>query len=60
MGRMVGMYILGFAYVWAAVALVSAAVAGFKHFSDNWDRALKRELLGNAREARAGTEPRRS
>ena len=57
---MIGMYLLGFACVWAAVALVSAAVAGFRHFEDNWDRALKRELLGGARDSRADTELRRS
>ena len=43
---MFGMYLLGFASVWAAVGLVSAAVAGFRHFEDDWDRAFKRELLG--------------
>lgn len=43
---MLGMYMLGFAFVWAAVVMVSAAVAWFGHFEDNWDRAFKRELLG--------------
>jgi len=56
---MFGMYLLGFASVWAAVALVGAAVAGFRHFVDNWDRAFKRELLSGGGRARVDTGLRR-
>jgi cytochrome c biogenesis protein CcdA len=44
MSRMILMYVLGFVSVWVAVALVSAAVAAFRHFTRNWDRAFEKEL----------------
>jgi hypothetical protein len=44
MSRMILMYLLGFVSVWVAVALVSAAVAAFRHFTRNWDRAFEKEL----------------
>jgi hypothetical protein len=39
-------YVLGFALVWAAIALVWAGVAGYRHFDRDWDRAFQRELAG--------------
>jgi hypothetical protein len=44
---MILMYLIGFASVWAAVALVSATVAVFSHFAADWDRAFEKELLGS-------------
>jgi cytochrome c biogenesis protein CcdA len=41
---MILMYLIGFAGVWAAVALVSATVAAFRHFARDWDRAFEKEL----------------
>jgi hypothetical protein len=38
------MYLLGFASVWAAVALVSALVAAYMYFGRDWDRAFEKEL----------------
>jgi hypothetical protein len=37
-------YVLGFACVWAAVALWCASMAGLRHFTRDWDRAVRREL----------------
>ena len=45
------MYLLGFAGMWAVVAIVSATVAGFRHFERDWDRAFERELSGRDHEA---------
>ncbi|MGH2826569.1 MAG: hypothetical protein ACRDKF_06320 [Actinomycetota bacterium] len=42
------MYLLGFAAVWGAVALVGLGVAWFRRFDNDWDRAFKRELLSSA------------
>ncbi len=44
MSRMIPMYVAGFGSVWAAVALVWAAIAGFRHFDRDWDRAFNKEL----------------
>ena len=60
MSRMFEMYLFGFASVWVAVALVTAAVGGFRHFKYNWDRASKREPLDYGWQSRADTELRRS
>jgi hypothetical protein len=38
------MYLLGFASVWTAVALVSASVAAYMYFAHDWDRAFEKEL----------------
>jgi uncharacterized iron-regulated membrane protein len=46
MSRIVLMYLLGFAGMWTMVAIVSATVAGFRHFKRDWDRAFERELSG--------------
>lgn len=51
MSRTVLMYLLGFAGMWAVVAIVSATVAGFRHFERDWDRAFERELSGRDHEA---------
>jgi hypothetical protein len=44
MSRMISMYLAGFGSVWAAVALVWAAIASFRHFDRDWDRAFTKEL----------------
>jgi hypothetical protein len=44
MGRMLLMYVLGFGGVWAAVALSCTALAGYRRFNRNWDRAFIEEL----------------
>jgi hypothetical protein len=44
MGRMLLMYVLGFGGVWAAVALSWTALAGYRRFDRNWDRAFIKEL----------------
>ncbi len=40
------LYLVGFACVWAAVALGSAAVAAFRRLERDWDRAFIKELQG--------------
>lgn len=44
MGRMLSMYLLGFGGVWAAVALSWTALAGYRRFDRDWDRAFIKEL----------------
>jgi hypothetical protein len=37
-------YLLGFACVWAVVALGCAALGGLRNITRDWDRAFQREL----------------
>jgi hypothetical protein len=58
-------YAFGFACVWAVVALWCASMAGLRHFTRDWDRALRRELerdrlLLVSEECRAAPDGRRS
>ena len=52
------MYLLGFAAVWGAVALVCVGVAWFRRFDNDWDRAFKRELVGGATRSRVDIDLR--
>jgi hypothetical protein len=52
------MYLLGFAAVWGAVALVGVGIAWFRRFDNDWDRAFKRELLDHAERSRVDIDLR--
>jgi hypothetical protein len=47
MSRIALMYFVGFAGVWGAVGLWCMAMAAFRSFSRDWDRAFQRELMGD-------------
>jgi hypothetical protein len=47
MSRAALMYLVGFACVWGAVGLWCTALAAFRSFSRDWDRAFQRELMGD-------------
>jgi hypothetical protein len=47
MSRAALMYLIGFAAVWGAVGLWCTAMAAFRSFSRDWDRAFQTELMGD-------------